>query len=553
MVQPVSTQTLCQNIAATPISVTAYSGPTINYQWYKNTSNFYNGGTAINSANATTLTPSTSAAGTLYYYCVVGGSSCTSNVTSNVSTVIVSPVASGGTILGSTSFCSGTTGVTYSISGVSNATSYIWSVPSGANITGGSGTSQITVSWGSNSGNVYCTPTYNGGCTATGTSIYVNVNLPPPATITPNGTYNLPSGQNVTLTANSGTGLSYQWQNGGVNINGQTYSTYNTSSAGTYTVIVTQNSCSATSSPTTITSGGYITTQSGDWNTPSTWLCDCVPPSGASVTIANSITLSGTVLSTYSITINSGNSLTFGAGGILTVSSNLTNNGSIIMTNGGNLILLNNTTFNNAGTFVSGTPGTGKDFVSFSGNGTATVLGTIAFNNVSIKGSGGNQGVSFSSNSTVNGTLTIYAGGFVNTPPIYAASSLLIYNVGNVYSRYNEWSSSASGQGYPANVEISNNTTFNLGTNNTGASYMSGNLTIDGSCSLIMNNNINQPLTVLGNITNNGVLTLSGTAGGDLYLHGNFINNGSLNTNGRSIGFYGSNPQNSNHNYCYYF
>ena len=176
------TQTVCQNISATTLSVTAYSGLPLNYQWYKNTNNSISGSTLISGANSPSLTPSTSAAGTLYYYCVVGGNSCTAaTITSNISTITVTQLPSGGIISGSTSLCSGTSGVTYSISGVSNATSYIWALPSGANITGGSGTSQITVSWGSTSGNVYCTPTNNGACTVNGTNLYVNVNPIPSA------------------------------------------------------------------------------------------------------------------------------------------------------------------------------------------------------------------------------------------------------------------------------------------------------------------------------------------------------------------------------------
>ena len=51
--------------------------------------------------------------------------------------------------------CSGASGVVYSISGVSNETSYSWSVPSGASVTAGTGTSILTVSWGSASGTMY--------------------------------------------------------------------------------------------------------------------------------------------------------------------------------------------------------------------------------------------------------------------------------------------------------------------------------------------------------------------------------------------------------------
>jgi uncharacterized protein (TIGR02145 family) len=58
-----------------------------------------------------------------------------------------------GPITGNTTVCQGST-QTYSITAVSGATSYTWSVPSGSTITSGQGTNSINVSIGSNSGNV---------------------------------------------------------------------------------------------------------------------------------------------------------------------------------------------------------------------------------------------------------------------------------------------------------------------------------------------------------------------------------------------------------------
>ncbi|MBA3705607.1 MAG: T9SS type A sorting domain-containing protein, partial [Bacteroidetes bacterium] len=56
--------------------------------------------------------------------------------------------------------CPTTTGVIYSIPLVNNASSYNWTVPSGASITSGTGTNQITVTYGAGavSGNVTVTP-----------------------------------------------------------------------------------------------------------------------------------------------------------------------------------------------------------------------------------------------------------------------------------------------------------------------------------------------------------------------------------------------------------
>jgi autotransporter-associated beta strand protein len=67
--------------------------------------------------------------------------------------VIATPATPGG-ISGQSAVCSGSTGITYSISAVSGATNYTWSVPSGASITAGQGTTSISVNWGSTPGNV---------------------------------------------------------------------------------------------------------------------------------------------------------------------------------------------------------------------------------------------------------------------------------------------------------------------------------------------------------------------------------------------------------------
>jgi peptidoglycan/xylan/chitin deacetylase (PgdA/CDA1 family) len=62
------------------------------------------------------------------------------------------------------------------------------------------------------------------------------------------------TGSSVTLTANTGTGLTYQWIKDGVNLSGATASTYSASAAGTYTVKETNSSnCSSTSNGIVIT------------------------------------------------------------------------------------------------------------------------------------------------------------------------------------------------------------------------------------------------------------------------------------------------------------
>ncbi len=195
----------------------------------------------------------------------------------------------------------------------------------------------------------------------------------------------------------------------------------------------------------------------------------------------------------------------------------------------------------NAGTLIAGN-GT-IEFNTDYGSASSSVSGNIAFNDVTITG----VGVDFGGGSTVSGTLSINAGGWMNTnPPTYGASSTLRYNAGGYYGRGAEWSAT-SGPGYPNHVQISNNTGLDLGYGAPGtARAMAGNLTIDAGSALYMDyasNDMTAPLTVGGDVTNNGTLSLSELAGGDLVVGGNWTNNGTFNCRGRQVAFNGSGRQ----------
>ncbi|MFY8020863.1 MAG: beta strand repeat-containing protein, partial [Bacteroidia bacterium] len=157
-------------------------------------------------------------------------------------------------------------------------------------------------------------------------------------------------------------------------------------------------------------------------------------------------------------------------------------------------------------------------------------------------------GVSGSGSFNVDGNLQINAGGFTNIAPTYGSSSTLIYNSGTTYGRGTEWSST-SGAGYPRNVLISGNTTLDLGANSGTniARQCAGNLTINSGCSLTLANTaMTQALTVVGKLTNNGTVVLSGSSGGDLKLEGDLDDNGVFTANTRAIFFQGTNNQRVN-------
>lgn len=76
--------------------------------------------------------------------------------------------------------CVGDIGVTYTIAPVAGTTGYVWTVPAGASITAGQGTTSITVTWISNIGGEICVASDNLGCTSLPSCITVLPDDVPP-------------------------------------------------------------------------------------------------------------------------------------------------------------------------------------------------------------------------------------------------------------------------------------------------------------------------------------------------------------------------------------
>jgi len=187
--------------------------------------------------------------------------------------------------------------------------------------------------------------------------------------------------------------------------------------------------------------------------------------------------------------------------------------------------------------------------------------------NVNVKGAGGIQvnvarsvnllfqyaaGVNNAGNLTLNGTSQVNTGGFTSGSPTYGGSSLLKYNTGGTYGRNGEWLPGAtSGAGYPHDVQLSNSTTLDLANGSAAQPFqMSGSLTIDAGSKMDMTGGgatpLTAPLTVLGNASINGNLTLSTALGGDFKLGGNWTRNSSTGTftpNSRAVTFNGAGTQ----------
>ena len=436
------------------------------------------------------------------------------------------------------------------------------------------------------------------GSLGTGT-YFVLANLPGPVITSVSSNSNYDSG--------SGTGVNNGYTGStititGTNLSGVTTLTINGNNAGSIgtntatTITFTLGTAVTSGGIISVTNGigtgtfggfsylGYITNaaSSSDYNNAGAWLSGSLPPIGANTTVNNSgITISGASNSPTILTVNSGASLNINNSSGAITATTITNNGTLTfsaagsvtattVTNGGTLSWTAAGTLNIAATGILTNNSTftqGSGIVAFAGAGTVNGFTAITFNNLII-----NTGTvtlpTGGTLPTIGGTLTIN-GGQLSTAPDYGGSSLLLYNSGGTYSRNVEWSTT-SGAGYPQNVQISSNTTVDLSANSPANNFQcAGNLTVDNGSTLTLNaiatktltvtgnasiagtltlstNATPGALTITGNISGAGTLTLGTHGGGDCSIGGNWSFSGTLNTNSRAVTFNGGSPQQIN-------
>ncbi len=119
----------------------------------------------------------------------------------------VQDVVGDATITGADSICQGATS-TFSASS-SDASSYLWELPTGWVIDSGQGTSSLVITAGSNSGNICVTPSNNAGSgTLTCHAVIVHA-LPGEANVS--GSISVCTGSNVEYTAQASNADSYTW------------------------------------------------------------------------------------------------------------------------------------------------------------------------------------------------------------------------------------------------------------------------------------------------------------------------------------------------------
>ena len=154
--------------------------------------------------------------------------------------------------------CDGESGQ-YSIVAVSGATAYTWTVPAGATIDNGQGTTSIDVDFGAASSGQICVTADNNCGSSAPACFNITINAFPAATFSVDSPICTDGSSLVTYTGAAGAGATYNWNfNGGVDNTGATgagpYS-IEWATAGTYTISLTveENACTSSQETQTVT------------------------------------------------------------------------------------------------------------------------------------------------------------------------------------------------------------------------------------------------------------------------------------------------------------
>ena len=239
--------TYCQNTIATALTATPSTGGTLN--WYTTAT----GGTA----GTTAPMPVTTTAGATSYYVSQTINRCEGPKASIAVTVNATPSAP--PVISPVMYCQNAGAVVLTATPSTGGT-LNWYTTATGGTAGSTAPTPITTTAGTTS--YYVSQTIN-GCEGPRATIAVTVNTLPPAVITSASSTNLCMGQSVVLAANAGTGLIYEWSNGTSVISGVTSSIYNATTAGTYTVAVTDtNNCTAITSTGIVVTVGTLPTAS---------------------------------------------------------------------------------------------------------------------------------------------------------------------------------------------------------------------------------------------------------------------------------------------------
>jgi hypothetical protein len=247
--QPTASSAIC---AGGTVSLSVVASGATAYQWKKNGVNVTDGsgGTTTNYTTAALTANAT-------YTVEVGNGSC--SVTSSEALVQVYAMPAISTQPASTSVCSGRSVQLKVVA--SNATAYQWKKGS-ANVTDGSGGTTTNYTTATLSANAtYSVVVSNGlaACSVTSNNALVTITAPPTITTQPAASRAVCAGGVVSLSVTASGATAHQWKKNGANVtdgSGSTTANYTTAALNanaTYTVVVSNGSCSVTSNNTLVT------------------------------------------------------------------------------------------------------------------------------------------------------------------------------------------------------------------------------------------------------------------------------------------------------------
>ena len=218
------------------------------------------GWTITAGAGTASITVTAGAAGQNGNITVTAGNTCGTSAAQTLAVTVIATPATPGAITGTAAQCAAAAGQTYSITPVTYATTYTWTVPTGWTITAGAGTASITVTAGAAGQNGNITVTAGNTCgTSAAQSLAVTV-IPLPAQpgdFTTSTTLVCQGQNNVTYTVPDDPTVTYSWSYSGTGAsitgtgNSVTVSYSTTATSGTLSVTAT-NSCGTSASRTLV-------------------------------------------------------------------------------------------------------------------------------------------------------------------------------------------------------------------------------------------------------------------------------------------------------------
>ncbi|MEI7663123.1 MAG: T9SS type A sorting domain-containing protein [Bacteroidota bacterium] len=267
--------------------------------------------------------------GTTYHFRVRGNNSIGTSNGNDLTFITGCPIpGAAGTIAGPVNACQNGTGYVFTVPVITNATTYNWTLPTGATITAGTGTNSITVTFSgtATSGNVSVFGSSTCGNGTVSPNLAVTVNAQPVPTVTGPGTLCAGTTGNVyttqagmagyfwtvsaggTITAGAGTNsLIVTWNGAGaqtVCVNYTNSAGCTASTPGCYNVTVNALPVPVITGPATVcmnSTGNVYTTQTG--MTGYTWTVSA----GGSITAGsatNAITVTWSTTGTKTVTVN---------------------------------------------------------------------------------------------------------------------------------------------------------------------------------------------------------------------------------------------------------